>query len=83
MWYDEFVPGSLEAQDDADRTLGDFGRHVLEAGPMGETARRDADAVQDGDGIAPAEGDGLVAEARPGCRCARRGCESAGLDRRT
>jgi len=56
-------PGGFEAQDDADMAQGDFGRHVLEAGPLGKAAGRDAEVVQDSDGIAPAEGAGLVAEA--------------------
>ena len=41
----------------------DFGRHVLETRPVGEPAGGDAEVVQDGDGIAPAVGDRLVAEA--------------------
>src|SRR6266511_1344206 len=56
-------PGGFEAQDDADMAQGDFGRHVLEAGPVGEAAGRDAEVIHNDAGIAPAEGDGLVAEA--------------------
>jgi len=42
---------------------GDFGRHVLEAGPAGEAAGRDAEVIDNGGGIVPAKGDGLLAEA--------------------
>ena len=43
--------GGFEAQDDADVAQGDLGRQVLEAGPVGEAAGRDAEVVHDGDGV--------------------------------
>src|SRR2546426_10348215 len=44
-------------------TQRDFGRHVLEAGAVGEAAGRDAEVVHNGDGVVPAEGDGFVMQA--------------------
>src|SRR5207245_9899291 len=48
---------------DAAEPEGHHRRHVLEAGTGREATGRDAEVVQDEDGIVPAEGDRLVAEA--------------------
>src|SRR5262245_48148333 len=63
--------GGFEAQDDADMAQGHFGRHVLEAGPVSEAARRDAEVIDNGGGMVPAQRDGPLAEAELEARTLR------------